>query len=63
MTDITHIDDYRPHIQSVDPVTGNAVVMPVSLIEDMAAGKLPLVDEMSLRALLYMLTEKIEAGL
>ena len=38
MTDITHIDDYRPHIQSVDPVT--AVVMPVSLIEDMAAGRL-----------------------
>jgi len=46
----------------MDPVTGNAVVMPVSLIEDMAAGRLPLVDEMSLRALLYMLTEEIEAG-
>ena len=61
MADITHIDDYRPHIQSVDPVT--AVVMPVSLIEDMAAGRLPLVDEMSLRALLYMLTEEIKAGL
>ena len=62
MTDITHIDDYRPHVCAMDPVTGNAVVMPVSLIEDMATGKLPLVDEMSLRALLYMLTEEIEAG-
>jgi hypothetical protein len=35
----------------------------LSAFEDMATGKLPLVDEMSLRALLYMLTEEIKAGL
>lgn len=62
MADITHIDDYRPHIQAGDPVTGTRVVMPVSLIEDMAGGRVDLVDEVSMRALLNMLAEEIRGS-
>ena len=45
MSDITNIDDYRPHINTQDPVTGIRHVMPVAMIDDMAAGRLPVQDD------------------
>ena len=63
MADITHIDDYRPHLQSVDPVTGVRFVMPVENVKAMAEGKVPIDDEPMVRALLFMLHEEIQEGL
>lgn len=59
MADITHIDDYRPHLQTGDPVTGVRFVMPVENVKAMAEGKLPIDDEPMVRALINMLYEEV----
>lgn len=38
MTDVIHMDDYRPHVIIPD-IDGNAHVFPVSLIEDIIQGR------------------------
>ena len=60
MSDITDIDDYRPHINTQDPVTGIRHVMPVAMIDDMAAGRLPVQDDEVMRAICYMLVEELQ---
>ena len=60
MSDITNIDDYRPHINTQDPVTGIRHVMPVAMIDDMAAGRLPVQDDEVMRAICYMLVKELE---
>ena len=60
MSDITDIDDYRPHINTQDPVTGIRHVMPVAMIDDMAAGRLPVQDDEVMRAICYMLVKELE---
>lgn len=59
MGDVTHIDDYRPHLQTGDPVTRVRFVMPVENLKGMAEGKLPIDDEPMVRALIFMLYEEL----
>ena len=60
MSDITNIDDYRPHINTQDPVTGIRHVMSVAMIDSMAAGRLPVQDDEVMRAICYMLVEELQ---
>lgn len=40
MSKITKLDDYRPHISAIDPVTRRAHIMPLSLVEDICAQRI-----------------------
>ena len=60
MTDITDIDDYRPHINTQDPVTGIRHIIPVAMIDSIAAGRLPVQDDEVMRAICYMLVEELQ---
>ena len=60
MSDITDIDDYRPHINTQDPVTGIRHIIPVAMIDSMAAGRLPVQDDEVMRAICYMLVKELE---
>jgi len=60
MSDITDIDDYRPHIQTRDPVTGIRHVMLVAMIEDIAAGRLSVQDDATMRAICYALVQELK---
>lgn len=59
MVDVTNLDDYRPHIQTGDPVTGVRHVVPVAMLKDVAEGKIELQDQALIRALVHMLYEEV----
>lgn len=60
MADVADIEDYKPHCMSPDPVTGNAHVFPVSMVENIAYGRIDILDDESMRALAYMLYEYVK---
>lgn len=59
MSNITSIDEYKPHFASFDPVTRNAHVIPVELVENIINGRIELSEcdepESMVRALLHSL--------
>lgn len=40
MSKITNLDDYRPHISAIDPVTKRTHIMPLSLVDDICAQRI-----------------------
>lgn len=62
MANVTHIDDYLPHIQTGDPVTGVRHVVPVAMLRDVADGRIELQDQALIRALVHMLYEEVSGS-
>lgn len=64
MSNITNIDEYRPHFTIADPVTGSVHVLPVSLLSDMVYGrtKIDSIEEWQpmVRAILFALLKEVE---
>ena len=64
MDNVVEIDDYRPHMHVTDPVTGNVIVFPLSLLFDLANGEAELMGgdepEQMLRGLLAGLINLLE---
>lgn len=56
MGDVVALEDQRPHAMCLDPLTGNAHVLPVSLLEDYMKGEAVL-DEEILRAMVKYFIE------
>ncbi|MCA9326870.1 hypothetical protein KC976_04705 [Candidatus Saccharibacteria bacterium] len=63
MSDIVKLDDFRPHFQATDPVTGSVHVLPVVLVSDMVYGrtKIDSIEEWQpmVRALLFALLQEV----
>lgn len=63
MSNVTELDDYRPHFQVSDPVTGSVHVLPVALVSDIVYGrtKIDSVEEWQpmVRALLFALLQEV----
>lgn len=57
MSKITKLDDYRPHISAIDPVTKRTHIMPLSLVDDICAQRIKIESvecyEEVIRALLF----------
>lgn len=63
MSNITKIDEYRPHFIVADQVTGSVHVLPVALVADMVYGRIKIdsIEEWQpmVRALLLALLEEV----
>jgi len=57
MSKITSLDDYRPHIAAMDPVTRRTHIMPLSLVQDICEQRIKIdqveCHEEVIRALLF----------
>ena len=64
MAEVIELDDYRPHVATVDQVTGHGHVIPVAMLEAIAEGDLNLADcdnhEAIVRAAFSCLLELLE---
>ena len=64
MSNVIELEDYRPHVATIDQVTGHGHVIPVAMLEAIAEGELNLADcddyEAIVRAAFSCLLELLE---
>lgn len=64
MSNITKIDEYRPHFTVTDQATGSVHVLPVALVADIVYGRIKIdsIEEWQpmVRALLFALMEELD---